>query len=228
MIKHRMKYTLLLLGLFGLMSCSMEQGSEPFQPEEMEEVREIETSVEVFQSLLDSAGVKGSILVLDLAEGRYYSNDFEWAKRGNLPASTYKITNSMIALETGVLEDDSSMFIWNGEQRRLRRWEQDLSLKNAFHYSCVPCYQEVARSIGVERMNAYLGKLNYGTMDVDSTTIDMFWLEGKSRISQFEQVDFLSRFYRSELPIEERTEMIMKRMMIIEEREDFRLTGKTG
>jgi len=172
-----------------------------------------------FQALLDSAKVIGTVLIFDLEEEKYYSNDFVWADRGNLPASTFKIANSLIALETGVVEDEQTLFQWDGEERWLKVWEQDLVFKQAFHYSCVPCYQEVARKIGAVQMNEYLDKFNYGKMQVDTSNIDQFWLEGGSRISPFEQIDFLQRFYLSGLPITERTESIMKTMMVMEEKE---------
>lgn len=189
---------------------------------------EQEIVVPEFQTIIDNANIVGSILIYDFEENKYYSNNFEWAKKGSLPASTFKITNSIIALETEVVENDSTIFKWNGEQRRLRRWEQDLTFKDAFHFSCVPCYQEIARNIGAKSMNKYLTKLDYGNMKVDSANIDLFWLEGESQINQFQQIDFLKRFYYSKLPIAERTEMIMKRMMIVEENEAYKLSGKTG
>ena len=189
---------------------------------------EREIVVSEFQTFIDSAHVVGSILIYDLKDNKYYSNNFNWAKKGNLPASTFKIPNSILALETGVVENDSTLFNWNGEERRLKVWEQDMILKEAFHYSCVPCYQEVARKIGAKRMNEYLNKLDYGKMNVDTTNIDMFWLEGESQINQYQQIEFLKRFYNSELPISQRTEAIMKRMIVIEENETYKLSGKTG
>ena len=187
-----------------------------------------EIIVPAFQTIIDSAEVKGSIVIYDLKDNTYYSNDLLWAKKGKLPASTFKITNSIIALETGVVENENTLFEWNGEKRRLKSWEQDLLFKEAFHYSCVPCYQEVARKIGANRMSEYLNKLAYGNMKVDSTNIDLFWLEGTSRINQYQQIDFLKRFYQSELPISKRTEEIMKRMMVIEDNDKYTLSGKTG
>ncbi len=181
-----------------------------------------------FDSIIDSANIQGAILIYDLQKDTYYSNNFEWIKKGNLPASTFKIANSIIALETNVVENDSTLFKWSGEKRRLKVWEQDLIFRNAFHFSCVPCYQEVARKIGVKKMNEYLDKLNYGNMNVDSNNIDLFWLEGSSRINQFEQIDFLNRFYLSELTISKKTQDIMKRLMVIEENDDYCLSGKTG
>ena len=181
-----------------------------------------------FQEIIDSAGLSGAILFFDPQQNTYYSNDFEWADQGRLPASTFKIPNSIIALETGVVEDDSTLFKWNGESRRLSIWERDMIFRDAFHLSCVPCYQDIARRVGVERMRANLDKLQYGNMVFDSTGIDLFWLEGDSKISSFQQIDFLARFYRSELPISRRTESIMKRLMVIEETEAYKLSGKTS
>ncbi|NTV84765.1 MAG: class D beta-lactamase, partial [Bacteroidales bacterium] len=185
-------------------------------------------TIEAFQQILDSANVSGSILVFDNTKEIYYSNDFDRCKIGHLPASTFKIPNSIIALETGVIADDSTMIRWDGKKRRLPAWEQDLVFRDAFHYSCVPCYQEIARKIGVARMKEYLEKLDFGNMIVDSSSIDLFWLEGDSKISQFEQVDFLERLYHYRLPVSKRTGDIMKRLLVIEDNDTFRLSGKTG
>jgi beta-lactamase class D len=184
--------------------------------------------VAAFQQILDSADVAGAILIYDPGKNIYYSNDFAWCETGHLPASTFKVPNSIIALETGVMESDSTIIKWDGEKRGREEWEKDLYFRDAFHVSCVPCYREIARKIGVGRMKAYLDTLNYGHMLVDSASIDLFWLEGESKISQFEQIDFLYRFYNSTLPISARTENIMKRLMVIEENDTFKLSGKTG
>lgn len=208
-----------------LLACTSKQA-----PHEVEEQQEKDqyTLVPEFQSLIDSSEVSGSILIYNLEEDIFYSNDFQWAKKGHLPASTYKITNSIIALETQVVKNDSTLFQWDEQERRLKIWEQDLTFKEAFHYSCVPCYQEVARNIGAKKMNEYLDQLEYGHMDVDSSNIDLFWLEGESHISQFEQIDYLKRLYLSKLPISRRTESIIKRMIVIEENDQYKLSGKTG
>jgi beta-lactamase class D len=181
-----------------------------------------------FQQILDSANVVGSVLVFDPQANTAYSNDFQRCDKGYLPASTFKIPNSIIALETGVVEDDSTLFKWNGEKRRLPVWEQDLIFRDAFQLSCVPCYQEIARKIGVERMKEYLAKLNYGNMVFDSATIDLFWLEGGSTITMNQQLDFLIRLYNAELPISERTREIMKHLMLIESNDSWKFSGKTG
>ena len=195
---------------------------------ETKELESIYKKVPELHAILDSSNVTGTIVVYDLDQNTFYSNNFEWAERGVLPASTYKIVNSMIALETGVVEHDSTLLKWDGAKRRIPIWERDLMLRDAFHTSCVPCYQEIARKIGTERTKEYLRKLDYGKIDVDTSNIDQFWLEGNSRITPFEQLDFLSRFYTSKLPISSRTERIMRRLMVIEDKVNYRLSGKTG
>ena len=84
-----------------------------------------------FGNILDSLKVKGAILIYDLKNKTYYSNDFSWTKRGIIPASTFKIPNSIIALETGVIINDSVIFKWNGEKRNFKKWEEDLTFKKS-------------------------------------------------------------------------------------------------
>jgi len=181
-----------------------------------------------FQSIIDSSNVNGSILIYDLKNDLFYSNNFDWAKTGRLPASTFKIVNSIIALETKVVENDSTLFSWNGEKRDYKDWEQDLILSDAFKYSCVPCYQEITKGIGEKRMNEYLEKLNYKEMKVNSNNLDKFWLEGDSKINQFQQIEFIKRFFKSEIGISKRTEDIMKKIFFIEKYGKYNLNGKTG
>lgn len=213
--------------LFLILCVACKEHHETKPKESVESVHKTVLKSE-FQSILDSADVDGAILIYDVNEKSYYSNDFEWAKNGQLPASTFKIANSIIGLETGVIESDSVVFKWDGKKKQVKSWEQDLVLKDAFRFSCVPCYQEVARKIGAKRMNGYVQKLHYGNLKIDSTNIDNFWLIGESRISQMQQIDFLKRFYNGKLPIEERTEKIMRTIMTIRKTDQYRLSGKSG
>jgi len=213
------------LSLFFLLACTNEKTTTP-KTQELATTNRISTPA--LQTILDSADLKGAILIFDPAEKKYYSNDFSWAEKGQLPASTFKIPNSMIALETGVVADDSTLFKWDGKKRAFKIWEQDLIFRNAFKFSCVPCYQEIARGIGVDRMQEYVEKLNYGQIKFEEQTIDNFWLIGPSTITPFQEIDFLQRFYQSELPISERTQKIVKSIMVLEENANYKLSGKTG
>lgn len=219
-----MKYIHLLIIVL-LFSCSNKTTQDPSQTD-IEKDNKIHT--EAFQTLLDSNAVEGSIIVYHLESDRFFSNDFVWAEKLRLPASTFKITNSIIGLESDSLLSDTSMFIWDGKPRRMAVWEKDLNLKQAFQASCVPCYQELARKTGVEKMRQMLDTLNYGNMVFDSSTIDLFWLEGESGISCLEQIDFLKRLYLKQLPISSKTSNTIKHIMLLDSNGTYTLYGKTG
>jgi len=179
-------------------------------------------------NIFNKMDLNGSILILDTKTGDYISNNFEWQKQGSLPASTFKIPNTIIALELGIVENDSTILQWDGKKRAMEIWEQDLKLKDAFQYSCVACYQNIAKEIGTERMQKYLKLLNYKGMDVKNNNINKFWLEGKSRINQRQQIEFLSDFYFDKLPISISTKNIMKSIMLNKSEKGYKLFAKTG
>lgn len=213
-----------IISVLLLLSCNSQQTKT--NTERSDTVQKIITPK--FDSILVTNHVSGAILIYDYYDNKFYSNNFEHCTKGFLPASTFKITNTLFGLESGIVDADTSIFYYHGEERALENWKQDLNLHDAFHYSCVPCYQELARNIGVKRMNEYLELLKYGHMLVDSSNIDTFWLEGKSQITQFEQIDFLKRLYFEELEISTTTLKTLKNIMVIEEDAFTKLSGKTG
>ena len=220
------RYFLICLPLI-FFSCnnSVKNTSEKDTIENKTATREI---IDEIQTLIDSSNSLGSVLIFKPSANTYYSNDFEWAEKGHLPASTFKIPNSIVALELGIIENDSSMFFWGGEDRFQERWERDMNFKEALQLSCVPCYQYLAREIGTERMINTLENIGYPGMVIDSSNIDLFWLQGESRITSFQQIDFLERFYNQELPISKNTFSNVKTMLLKEENEGFNLSGKSG
>jgi beta-lactamase class D len=228
-----MKKILIVLAMVSWYSCSPKQEQKQEAPATNQEMSHEVTIVREderpdLQQLFDSAKVAGAILIFDQQRNIFYSNNFLNCNNGFLPASTFKIPNSIIALETGVVESDSAILKWDGIKRRMPSWERDLTLHDAFHVSCVPCYQEIARKIGVERMKKYMKRFQYGKMEFDSTTLDLFWLEGESKITARQQIEFLKNFYYSGIGLSKRTEEIMKRMMVIDSTDGYKLSGKTG
>ncbi len=186
------------------------------------------TQNSTFQKILADAKLTGTILVYDPQKKEYHSNDFARAKKAFLPASTYKIPHTLIALETGVVPSDTTILKWDGQPRRLAIWEKSMPLSDAFKTSCVPCYRAIARKIGVQRMNHYLDKFSFGNMEVDTTNLDLFWLRGTSAITPYEQIDFLERLYNYELPVNKSTANAVMLMMRQEDNEKYTLRAKTG
>lgn len=169
----------------------------------------------------------GAFVLYDLNNNRYTRYNPERCAGRSLPASTYKIMNALIALETGVVKDQNYVIAWDGTQYPNPVWNQDHTLKSAFRDSVVWYYQEVARQIGRERMQHYLDAVGYGNQ-VIGEKLDFFWLDGYLQISADEQVEFLKRLYQGDLPFSKRTMDIVKDILLLESDSVYQLRGKTG
>ncbi len=148
------------------------------------------------------------------------------------PCSTFKIYNTLIGLELGLLKgSDDPWYKWDGVHRDIDGWNQDLTLREAFRASAVPAYQILARQIGLERMKKYIEDINYGTKDT-SSGIDIFWLPQPGRVSIMisadEQVALLNKLFDGKLPFAEKNIALLKDIMEADKTEKGTLYGKTG
>ncbi len=125
------------------------------------------------------------------------------------PASTFKLPHALIALETGVVADPLAPVPWDGTQRFFAVWDRDHSLDSAIKNSVVWFFQRTAGLIGRERMLASLEKLGYAA-DSFEGELTMFWLNGDLAVSPLEQVRFLERMVRYELPAERKNVDVVK------------------
>ena len=173
-------------------------------------------------------GVAGSVVVRRLGENRSFVSDLDQAARGLVPASTFKIPHLLIALETGVVQDVEQVVPWDGQRRRVAAWNRDQSVQQAVAVSSVPVFQTIARSIGEDRMSAWLRRLGYGNAEV-SGGVDRFWLDGGLRVTPVQQVDFIEQLLLGTLPASSRSQ-IAARDAVPGERMgcDVTIHGKTG
>jgi len=162
-----------------------------------------------------SQGFTGAFVLYDLGGNRITRYNPARCATRFLPASTFKIMNSLIGLETGVIPDEDYVIKWDGTRYDISAWNQDHTLKTAIRNSAVWYYQELARRVGKERMQHYVDVAGYGNQDI-SGQIDTFWLEGGLRISAEEQVGFLKRLYESDLPFSRRSMDIVKDILVLE------------
>jgi beta-lactamase class D len=181
-----------------------------------------------FKKHFEAYQLQGSFLLYDLQQNRYTSYNPARCAQGFIPASTFKILNTLIGLETGVIPDQDFVIRWDRVQRPVAAWNQDHTLTSAFRVSCVPYYQELARRVGLDKMQQYTSRSGFGKLHVTPETLDNFWLEGPSRVSQEEQIDFLVRLYQNKLPFSERSTRILKDIMLLVEGPTHQLRGKTG
>jgi beta-lactamase class D len=158
-------------------------------------------------------GFRSTLVLRDVAAGRTVRHDPALARRRAAPCSNFKIPNSLIGLETGVIPDASFVLAWDGVQRSRQEWNRDHDLRSALKDSVVWYYQELARRVGPDRMQKWVSAFHYGNEDL-SGGIDRFWLGSSLRISPDEQVDFLGRLHAGELPVSPRSVAIVKEILL--------------
>lgn len=173
-----------------------------------------------------------TFVVLNGRSGEMVRYNGARAARRYVPASTFKIPNSLIALETGVASGPDHLIAWDSVRPTdgsfwATSWSGDHSLRSALQNSVYWYYQKLAREIGTDRMQAYLHQFDYGNKSMGGG-LDRFWLSGDLRISANEQVRFLRRMYDSNLGISAKTTRLMKDMLVLESEGAYRLSGKTG
>lgn len=180
-----------------------------------------------WKAYFDEYKVEGCFEVYDNnKEIAHYYNKERCAERLS-PASTFKIFNSLVGLETAVAPDEQLVIKWDGIKRWNEDWNKDLTMAQAFKVSALPYYQELARRIGKDRMQHYLDTVQYGNKTMGNS-VDSFWINNQLKISADEQVGFIKRLYHTELPFSERSQRIVRGMMLQKETDNYKLYYKTG
>jgi beta-lactamase class D len=179
------------------------------------------------QTYFEKEKTTGCFGLFDNSRGRFTIYNLDRFKQNYSPASTFKIVNALIALQTGRLTDDSSVIHWDGVTRKWQEWNQDLSLYRAFRVSAVPHFQQLARLIGRDTMQYWLDTLKYGNMKIGNH-LDSFWLDKTLTISPDEQLGLVKRLYFKQLPFRHSIQESVRKMMIQENNTQYQLAYKTG
>ena len=189
---------------------------------------------EVTEELMRAAfgDVHGALVLRNCATGEETVFAAETADTGFGPCSTFKVWNSLIGLEEGILtEPDAPFWSWDGEERSFAAWNSDQTWRSAFQASCVPAFQELARKIGADRMQSWLDKLDYGNKDQCGRP-DAFWLPRAGQktimITAREQARMVCRMIGGQLPVKADSMARLTEVTKLAVTERGTLYGKTG
>jgi len=179
------------------------------------------------ENIFKKTKINGTIVLSSLKDNKeYISNDSRAIKR-YIPASTFKIPNTLIALEERVIKDQYEIIKWDGIKRFYEPWNKDQTLQSAISISCVWCYQKLAKKIGNDKYLYYLKKLHYGNEKTGSD-VSTFWLEGDIKISAIEQIEFLKKLYENNLPFKQKYMDITKEILTVEKTDEYIIKAKSG
>jgi beta-lactamase class D len=185
------------------------------------------TEDESLKKYFTENNVDGCFALFDNGRGEFKIYNLKRDTARFLPASTFKIVNALIALQTGVITSDSTIIKWDGIKRENKNWNQDLSLASAFKYSAVPHFQEIARRIGRNEMQKWIDSISYGNMKM-GLAVDSFWLDNSLKISPDEELGLVKNLYFDKLPFRKGVQETVKMMMLQEDNSNYKLSYKTG
>lgn len=184
-------------------------------------------STKDLQKIFERENVNGCFIVHDFKNNISLSHHPARLDSAFLPASTFKIINSIIALETEVIKNEKEIIKWDGKERFVKSWNQDHNLASGIKNSVVWLYQELAKRIGKERMSYWVKKSDYGNKNIGGK-IDYFWLNGEIRITPNQQIDFLERLYLNQLPFQKKNQETVKKILLVEQSDNYTIRAKTG
>jgi beta-lactamase class D len=223
-----LKKAILLLTIFlSCVACSHKRSETNFNPGKSNYQIHDE-----FKTHFDDCGVEGTIVIFDNNNQEWILSDTLNSKTESLPASTFKIINLLIALEANTIKDENEIVKWVGKTDTAKYGYRpeiyhDMSVKEAFEASAGWVFIELAKKIGKEKYKKYLSACNYGNLNLTEKSDD-FWNFGNFAISPVNQVEFIRKLYENKLPFSTRTIEIVKRVMITEETDSYRISAKTG
>ena len=181
---------------------------------------------EDWSTFFDAYDATGTIVMLDSETGTRHVFNPDRSRAQFPPASTFKIYNSLVALETGVVPNVDTVYTWDGVERG-GAWDQDHSLRTGLQRSAVWLFQELAIEIGKERYEEAFVREPYGN-NLVGDSLHMFWLGEPLAISASEQITFLNRLRKRELAFRLEVQEAIGEIMILENEDDYVLRGKTG
>jgi beta-lactamase class D len=185
------------------------------------------------KAYFDQNKVDGCFALLNNVDGKITVYNMALDTQRFTPASTFKIVNSLIGLQTGRILNDTMMIKWDGKVRvfpggdTATAWNKDMGMSEAFKVSSVPYYQEVARRIGKDTMQLWIDSIGYGNKNI-SGPIDSFWLNNTLKISPDEQLGLMKRLYFEQLPFRKSVHEMVKNVMLQEDNTAYKLSYKTG
>ena len=173
-------------------------------------------------------GVDGAFAGYDVEADRTLLVNAPRAQQRFSPASTFKIANSLIALETGVVRDESEIIPYRSDDPPfMKEWTRDMSMREAIKLSNVPIYQELARRIGLARYHEWLIRLSYGNEETGAN-LERFWLDDSLKISAVEEARFVAALAQKKLPMSIRAQEIVRDILKYETIDDHTIYAKTG
>lgn len=143
------------------------------------------------------------------------------------PAETFDIMHSLIALQTGSVNNEESMISWDHTLEADSMCKRDMNLQDAFKLNCTSFFQVLSKKTEKTIFQTWLDSISYGNKKMEGV-YDSFWLNHTLTISPDEQLGFLKKLYFEQLPFRKSSQQMLRKMMIQEDNSAYTLSYKKG
>ena len=190
--------------------------------------------VSALKDLMQKEDYEGVIVLYDYNKDGLYTSHFNKTDEKVLPASTFKIFNTLLFLELGIVEDTTHTLPWNGKEykhkgKKVPSWYKDTNLAEAFRNSTVWYYKALGNPIDFNTYKDLMKKNKYGKIFGRDREVIDFWNEGaKIGISARDQIRFLVKIFEDNSTFKTEHLEIVKELMIEDETDEYILRSKTG
>ncbi len=152
------------------------------------------------------------------------------------PASTFKIAISLMGFDSGFLKSEHQPVLKyrKGDPDWRDSWLADTDPQKWIRDSVVWYSQRVTASLGQQRFQQYAEAFHYGNEDVSGDPkrhdgLKWAWIDSSLKVSPREELDFLERVVRRELPVKPIAYEMTSRITAIDgEHGGWEIHGKTG
>lgn len=157
--------------------------------------------------LMDSAGMKGSFALLENGTEQFTIHNLsKYKDSASAPSNTFFIIPALIGLDQGIIHHhDTSLNLNDSAQ----------------------LYKAVIANIGRQQILKVLDSLHYGK-GIASADSTHFWEDGSLVITPDEQLGLIKRVYFKELFFQKKSQEKLKKMIVMEDNSNYRLSYITG
>lgn len=221
-----MKFALPAVMFLIMLSCNNAENNKVVKPVEDLKTETITTIHPEWTEALITNNLTGSVHVWDKTRNTLHHSDSSLFDVTNVPASTFKIFLTLMALEQGIVKDENEVWKWDEKKQSVESWNHDQNMTEAFANSTNWFYQNINDKIDTETMKSWLNKADYGCTSIDGK--EKYWLEPGFEISPAQQFDFLKRLHDDDLPFSQRSMDVTKKIMLRKDTLGVKIYGKTG
>jgi beta-lactamase class D len=182
-------------------------------------------------ALFNKHGLTGNFGLFDNGQGTFtLYNKVDFKDSAYIPASTFKVFLSLVAVETGRVNDEKTIFPYNGIPSSQEAWNKDMRFDEALKTSSEPVYREVATMIGLDTLQRWIDSVGYGQRygKPKIKSAPDCWHDGSIRVTADEQLGFMKMLYFDQLIFQKRTQRMVRSMLLQESNTAYQLSYKSG